>query len=102
MHSKQPALWAKFADRPILEVIEHLKGSTRLVLGFGLANKIEVFAKVLCAIQHTEDVKAGKGKGNRPWVLMSLRQVLENEWLDDFVDVYITVVHDTTTVFGHL
>jgi hypothetical protein len=100
LHTLYPKMWARFADRPILELIEHLKTRkdtiplARLVLGWGFINKSEVFARAVLVIAQRE-------KGLRPWVLTTLRTfVVRPGWLDDLVDVYIVYAHDTLLVYG--
>lgn len=100
LHTLYPKMWARFADRPILELIEHLKTCkdaiplARLVLGWGFINKLEKFARAVLVIAQRE-------QGVRLWVLTTLRNFLVREgWLDDLVDVYIVYAHDTLLVYG--
>ncbi|GAQ93546.1 hypothetical protein KFL_016390010, partial [Klebsormidium nitens] len=60
LHKTHPRLWAKYANRPIVEFIEDMKTMrddiplSRLVLGWGFNNNSEVFARVLLVLEHRE------------------------------------------------
>lgn len=83
----------------MVEFIEDLKAMreqiplARLVLGWGLANKSEVFVRALLVLAHRE--------GKPVWALATLRRyVTRTGWLEDLADVYITYCHDTLLLYG--